>query len=112
MAQQPTNPEQYDAESIRVLEGLEAVRLRPDFAEAHFDLGAILIEIGQLTNGIVHLRRAVDLRPDFGDAHYNLAVALAMDGRASEAMTFVARALEIQPDDERTRALHAALRGR
>ncbi len=54
----------------------EAIRLRPDFAEAHNNLGLVLIQAGDDQAGIAALREAVRLGPDYADAHANLGAAL------------------------------------
>ena len=88
----------------------DATRLRPDFLEAHADLGTLLLERGDLAGGTQHLQRAVELRPDFADAHYNLAVAHAMAGDEAGARQAIERAYALQPGDARTAALRARLR--
>jgi tetratricopeptide (TPR) repeat protein len=42
-------------------------------ALAHFNLGSVLEEVGEVEAARQHLRQAVRLDPDYPDAHYNLA---------------------------------------
>ena len=63
----------------------EAVRLQPDSAPFHNNLGIALTGAGRLDAAIVQLRKALQLAPGFADAHYNLAMALLQAGRAEEA---------------------------
>ena len=87
----------------------EAVRLRPDFHQALYDLGALLIESERLTEGIGLLRRVIELKEGFADAHYNLSVALAMTGRMGEAITEIETAERLNPTDDRTHAFRELL---
>jgi Tfp pilus assembly protein PilF len=48
----------------------------PGNAEAHNNLGALLVQSGAADEGIAHLREALRLRPDFEDARDSLAAAL------------------------------------
>jgi tetratricopeptide (TPR) repeat protein len=82
----------------------EAIRLRPGHAMAHFDLGALLIENGDLAGGVEHLQRTVALRPEFSDAHHNLALALALSGDLPGALGHAQTALRLSPDDPQARA--------
>ena len=51
-----------DAEGDAVLAAFrEAIRLRPDYAEAHNNLGLVLIQSGKDDEGIAALREAVRL---------------------------------------------------
>jgi Flp pilus assembly protein TadD len=63
----------------------EAVRLQPDSALLHNNLGIALTSAGRLDQAIVQLRTALHLAPGYADAHYNLAVALLQAGRREEA---------------------------
>ena len=54
----------------------EAIRLRPDFAEAHNHLGLVLIQTGEDEAGIAALREAVRISPDYAEARANLGAAL------------------------------------
>jgi len=51
----------------RVREGMdhlaEAIRLEPDFAEAHFALGAALLEAGRREEAAAEFGRVLQLRP-------------------------------------------------
>src|SRR5262245_59617840 len=49
-----------------------ALRLKPDFAEAHNALGLALGQQGQFGAAINSFREAVRLRPDFAEARANL----------------------------------------
>src|SRR6516225_9524262 len=49
-----------------------ALRLKPDFAGAHNNLGNVLREQGQLAEAVASLQQALRLRPDFAEAHFNL----------------------------------------
>ena len=61
----------------------DALRIRPDLAEAHNNLGVVLSQIpGRQSDAIAHFREAVRLRPDYDDARYNLEVALKETGQA------------------------------
>ena len=53
-----------------------AITLRPDYAEAHNNLGLVLIQSGKDDEGIASLREAVRLAPDYADARTNLGAAL------------------------------------
>ena len=49
----------------------EAIRLCPEFADAHSNLGNAQKEQGQLEEAMESYKTAVKLRPDFAIAHGN-----------------------------------------
>jgi Flp pilus assembly protein TadD len=58
-----------------VREYKEAIRLKPDFAEAHSNLGVAYKELGDFDSAIREYRIAIRLKPGFQQAHSNLAIA-------------------------------------
>jgi tetratricopeptide (TPR) repeat protein len=74
-----------------------AVRLHPDFAEGHNDLGVVLTQQGQLTRAIAEFRRALTLRPDFAQAYGNLGMALEQQGQLAEAAIALQQAVSLLP---------------
>jgi protein O-GlcNAc transferase len=83
-----------------------AIAVRPDYAEAHDHLGAMLTGIRGHAAAEPHLRRAVELQPDFARAWCNLGIALVYLGRLGEAVDSFDRALQLDPQ------LHHAHAGR
>jgi len=76
----------------------EAVRLYPDYAGAHCNLGMALASVGRLPEAIAHYEQALRVKPDFAVAHNNLGNALGASGRTPEAMAHFKEALRIRPD--------------
>jgi tetratricopeptide (TPR) repeat protein len=74
----------------------EAVRLRADYAEAHNNLGLVLIQSGEDDAGIAALREAIRIRPDYADAHANLGAALTTTD-AAEAVRELEKAVALAP---------------
>ena len=60
-----------------VSHGEAALRINPDFPEAHYNLANALFQSGRLDEAIAHFREALRLKPDFADAQRNLSKALA-----------------------------------
>ncbi len=75
-----------------------AVAQKPDYAEAHNNLGNALGEANRHAEAAESLARAAALRPDLAAIHSNLGLALARLARFSEAAASHRRALELQPD--------------
>jgi tetratricopeptide (TPR) repeat protein len=76
----------------------EALRIKPDFWEAHYNLARALVRQGKVEEGISHYYEALRIKPEFAEAHYNLAGALMGQGRLDEAIKQYYKALEIKPD--------------
>jgi tetratricopeptide (TPR) repeat protein len=92
-----------------IAECQKALKIKPDFAAAHVDLGAALVEnqrggdgarrqYGAVDEAIVHYRRALQIKPDFAQAHSNLGTALLLKGQVDEAIAHYQKALEIDPN--------------
>jgi len=77
---------------------LDAIRLAPDPARAHLNLGNVLLLQGDLQGALAAFRTAIKHKPDYAGAYYNLGNALLGDGQFDEAVASYRRALEIQPD--------------
>ena len=77
----------------------EALRIKPDFAEAHHNIGMALKDVGRLEKAIVHYREALQIKPDYEMAHESLAVALGRQGNFQEAIVHFSEALRMKPDD-------------
>ena len=71
----------------------KALEIKPDYAEAHYNLGIALAGRGQIDEAIDHYRKALEIKPDYAKAHYNLGVALADVGRPNEALEHLQTAL-------------------
>ena len=71
--------------------------LKPDYAEAHNNLGAALAAQGRVEDAVARYKCALALKPDSVDAHNNLGVALAAQGRIGDAMAHYERALALNP---------------
>ncbi len=59
-----------------------AVELRPDFLEAHNNLGILLAGSGRLDEAIAQFRRALEIAPASAEVRRNLDLALARRGGA------------------------------
>ena len=54
----------------------KALRLKPDYAEAHNNLGHAWSQMpGRLNDAIAQYEAALRIKPDYAEAHYNLGVA-------------------------------------
>jgi tetratricopeptide (TPR) repeat protein len=74
----------------------EAIRIRPDFAEAHNHLGLVLIQTGEDEAGIASLREAVRISPDYAEARANLGAALTPTN-AEAAVRELEKAVALAP---------------
>ncbi|MBN2457059.1 MAG: tetratricopeptide repeat protein, partial [Sedimentisphaerales bacterium] len=77
----------------------EALRIRPDYLEAHNGLAIALFEKGYPSEAITHFSKALQIDPGFVEARGNLASALARQGRFEEAVSQYRKALELMPDN-------------
>jgi tetratricopeptide (TPR) repeat protein len=62
----------------------EALRIKPDFAEAHNNLGLRLGKQGRLEEAVNHFSEAVRIKPDYAKAHNNLRRATRLIGKSPE----------------------------
>jgi len=76
-----------------------AIRIEPDSAEAHYNLGKALLQEGRLEEAMAHFEQALRIQPDYAAAHYNLANALARTGKIGEAIAHFEQALRSKPGD-------------
>jgi tetratricopeptide (TPR) repeat protein len=77
----------------------EALRLVPNYAQAHHNLAALLQLAGRYDQALDHYRRAVALRPDNDDSRTNLARLLSSLGRPAEAAGHFRAALALKRDN-------------
>jgi tetratricopeptide (TPR) repeat protein len=74
-----------------------ALQLRPDYFEAHNNLGLALTQAGRPAEAVPHLEAALRLKPAAHQAHNNLGIALAGSGRAGAALEAFRHAAALNP---------------
>ena len=75
---EPTGNKAAPHEEIREYQA--ALRINPDYAEAHYNLGVVYTRQGRIDEAIRELQAALRINPDFADAHYNLGVIYRATG--------------------------------
>ena len=83
-------------EPIRLLR--RTLELKPNYPEAHNNLGIALKEQGDLTAAIDSYNKALQLKPNYPEAHYNLAIALKKQGDLTAAIDSYNKALQLKPN--------------
>jgi tetratricopeptide (TPR) repeat protein len=78
------------------------LRIHPDYARAHANLGFALANSGgRLQEAIAEYEAALRIDPDLAEAHYNLGNALLqVPGRMPDAIAQYEAALRIRPDEK------------
>jgi serine/threonine-protein kinase len=82
----------------------KALKVDPDYARGHSDLGLALQAEGRLDEAIPCYRQAIQLDPDYAWAHHNLAGALRAKGMLDEAHDHCQRAITLAPNNAEVRA--------
>jgi predicted TPR repeat methyltransferase len=85
------------------------IGLQPDLAEAHNNLGDILLKSNRLLEAKLHFSRAIALKPSIGAFHNNLANALSAEGQHHEAIAAYRKALSFHPLADAHNGLGSAL---
>ena len=63
----------------------QAIALKPDYAEAHSNLGNTLKELGWFDEAEANYKQAIALKSDYAEAYSNLGDMLRILGRLDEA---------------------------
>ena len=75
----------------------EAIRLAPEFPDAHYNLGGVLQSQGATFQAIAAYRQAIAFDPTYGEAHNNLGALLENIGDHANAVAHYRLAIEFQP---------------
>ena len=104
-ADQPGNPHRIFDEAVRqhqagkIDEAMmlyeHALFLKPDYADAHNNLGMVLAERDRIHEAAEHFEIVVTLEPGHAGARHNLATALARQGNLDDAAVQFRQALAI-----------------
>jgi len=62
------------------------------------NLGSVLLQKGQVDEGMVDYQKALETNPNYAEAHNNLGTALLQKGQVDEAIIQCQKALEIDPN--------------
>ena len=80
-----------------------AVRLRPEYAEAHANLGVAWYRIGNAPRAEKEFRAATEMKPEFVTGWNGLGASLMAEGHSGEAAGAFRQALSLQPGSSQTR---------
>lgn len=90
------------ADAGKPLEAIEhlrkAIAIYPNFMMAHNDLGAQLLEQGDLDEAVTELRRATELDPKAFNPYLNLGIVLLRQKKYAEAAETLKKALSLGSD--------------
>tara|TARA_B100000787_G_scaffold83298_1_gene61324 strand:+ start:155 stop:1819 length:1665 start_codon:yes stop_codon:yes gene_type:complete len=75
-----------------------ATKIKPDYAEAHFNLGVILKDLGKLKEAVDCFQRSIAIQPNYPDAHNNLGNALVDLDQREAAIESYEWAVAYKPD--------------
>jgi tetratricopeptide (TPR) repeat protein len=78
----------------------KALRIEPNYWDAHYNLGNALDKKGRTNDAIKHYLEVLQIKPDHEKAHNNLGIALDKQGRTDDAIEHYLEALQIRPDFE------------
>ena len=81
----------------RNFSGGAGIRLNPDLAEAHYNLGNASKANGQFEEAAAAYRQAIRLKPDYPEPQNNLGVVLIRGGRPDDAIAAFRQAIAINP---------------
>ena len=62
----------------------EIVKVSPEYADAHYELGKALLQRGNIDDAVQSLEVAAKLKPDESYVHYQLGRAYLQAGRKAE----------------------------
>ena len=75
-----------------------AIKINPDYANAHSNLGNALGKEGKFSEAISHHKMAIKINPDYVPAYNNLGLVLGAEGKTEEAISYYKMAIQINPD--------------
>src|SRR4029079_16705176 len=64
----------------------EAIRSKPNFAEAHNALGVSLLHEGRVQEATAEYMQAIAIKPAYAEPHSNLAMILAAQGQVGQGI--------------------------
>jgi len=87
-----------DQASQAAAEYEHAIKLDPNYAEAHFGMGELFFNSGRIRAAIHYFARAVRLDPGRAWYHYKLSQAYIEAGKLEKAERALKRAIRLMPD--------------
>ena len=76
----------------------QALKIKPDYAEAYNNMGDALKDKGDLEAAIDSYKQALKIKPDYAEAYNNMGNALKDKGDLEAAIDSYKQALKIKPD--------------
>ena len=76
----------------------KSLAIKPDYVEAHINLGAALKEQGKLKEATKAYNNALTIKPDCPEVHSNIGIALKDQGKLEDAIASYNKAIAIKPD--------------
>ena len=76
----------------------KALEIKPDYAEAYYNMGIALKDNGDLDAAINSYKKALEIKPDYVGAYFNTGNILKDTGDLEAAIDSYKKALEIKPD--------------
>ena len=80
----------------------QVLALKPDFSDAHNNLGVALMAQRRVEEAIAHYEQALALNPNDANCHSNFGIALADQGKLREAVSHYESSLLLNPDNALT----------
>jgi protein O-mannosyl-transferase len=77
----------------------EVLRLKPQYLEGRYNLGTLLMNMGNLEAAEPHLRLAVQQKPQFAQGQSNLGITLLRRNKAGEAIHHLSAAARLNPEN-------------
>jgi tetratricopeptide (TPR) repeat protein len=81
----------------------KAIRIAPDFVQAHNNLGATYINLREYPSAVAQLQKTIELAPNLPEPYHNLGLVLLLLQRLPEAETAARHALDLAPQSSSAR---------
>jgi tetratricopeptide (TPR) repeat protein len=76
----------------------KALELNPQDVAAHVDLAYILLNRGEIDEGMIHVNEALRLDPNCAEARFDLGLATLLRNKPEEAAACFERVIQLKPD--------------